>query len=59
MLPGVEAEEAARISAAASGGGGSLPGLLTGLREKPTEVQRVLRKALGSAKVRTEVTHSS
>lgn len=48
MLPGADAEAAAQLAAAADGGGGTLPSLLKALRERPADVQRVLRKVLGN-----------
>jgi hypothetical protein len=48
MLPGVDGDAAARLAAAADGGGGTLPALLRALRERPADAQKVLRKALGN-----------
>ena len=39
---------AARLEAAADGGSGTLPALLKALRERPADVQKVLRKVLGN-----------
>ena len=48
MLPGVDGGAAAQLAAAAAGGNGSLPALLKGLRERPADAQKVLRKVLGN-----------
>ena len=48
MLPGVDGAAAVQLAAAAAGGNGSLPTLLKGLRERPADAQKVLRKVLGN-----------
>lgn len=48
MLPGVDGAAATQLAAAAAGGNGSLPALLKGLRERPADAQKVLRKVLGN-----------
>lgn len=48
MLPGVDGAAAAQLAAAAAGGNGLLPALLKGLRERPADAQKVLRKVLGN-----------
>lgn len=48
MLPGVEAEAAGRLAAAADGGNGTLPALLKALRQRPADAQKAVRQALGN-----------